>query len=54
MALSGIGALAAAQLPPPPVTIEMMQAELVAKSGSDTVYFAGRFSWHRRARHKPR
>ncbi|MEO7365694.1 MAG: OmpA family protein [Sphingomicrobium sp.] len=32
---------AAAQVPPAPVTIEMMQADLVAKSGSDTVYFAG-------------
>ena len=52
--LSG-GTLAAAQVvrippvlrggprgqPPPPVTIEMLQADLVAKSGSDTVYFAG-------------
>jgi peptidoglycan-associated lipoprotein len=28
-------------LPPPPPTIEMMQADMVAKSGSDTVYFAG-------------
>src|SRR5687768_10841162 len=27
--------------PPPPMTIEMLQAELVARSGSDTVYFAG-------------
>jgi peptidoglycan-associated lipoprotein len=35
------GALAAAQLPPPPITIEMMQADMVAKSGSDTVFFAG-------------
>ncbi|HUE78686.1 MAG TPA: OmpA family protein [Sphingomicrobium sp.] len=29
------------QPPPPPVTIEMLQADLVARSGSDTVYFAG-------------
>jgi peptidoglycan-associated lipoprotein len=35
------GALAAAQLPLPPITIEMMQADMVAKSGSDTVFFAG-------------
>jgi peptidoglycan-associated lipoprotein len=28
-------------LPPPPMTIEMLQADLVAKSGSDMVYFAG-------------
>ena len=28
-------------LPPPPMTIEMFQADLVAKTGSDTVYFAG-------------
>ena len=28
-------------LPPPPMTIEMLQADLVAKTGSDTVYFAG-------------
>src|SRR5687768_9490796 len=27
--------------PPPPMTIEMLQADLVARSGSDTVYFAG-------------
>lgn len=40
ISLSG-GELAAAQLPPPPVTIEMLQVDLVAKSGSDTVYFAG-------------
>ena len=40
IALSG-GALAATQLPPLPVTIDMLQADLVAKSGSDTVYFAG-------------
>lgn len=32
---------AAAQVPPAPVTIEMMQADMVAKTGSDTVYFAG-------------
>jgi peptidoglycan-associated lipoprotein len=35
------GAWAAAQFPPPPFTIETLQADLVAKSGSDTVYFAG-------------
>lgn len=40
IALIGGGALAAAQLPPPPVTIEMIQADLVARSGTDTVYFA--------------
>jgi peptidoglycan-associated lipoprotein len=28
-------------IPPPPITIEGLQADLVAKSGSDTVYFAG-------------
>src|SRR5215210_3885219 len=28
-------------LPPPPMTIEMLQADLVAKTGSDMVYFAG-------------
>jgi peptidoglycan-associated lipoprotein len=38
--LSG-GTISAAQLPPPPVTIDMMQVDLVAQSGSDTVYFAG-------------
>src|SRR5688500_18470903 len=27
--------------PPPPMTIEMLQADLVAKTGSDLVYFAG-------------
>lgn len=41
ISLSGSGTLAAAQPSPPPVTIEMLQAGLVAKSGSDTVYFAG-------------
>lgn len=40
IALSG-GAVAAAQLPPPPVTIEGLQVDMVAKSGSDTVFFAG-------------
>ena len=40
IALSGGGAMAAPQLPPP-VTIEMIQADMVAKSGSDTVFFAG-------------
>ena len=40
IALSG-GGLAVAQLPPPPVTIETMQVDMVAKSGSDTIYFAG-------------
>jgi len=52
--LGGSGTLAAGQVfrvpipripphgvPPPPPTIEMMQADLVAKSGSDTVYFRG-------------
>ena len=28
-------------VPPPPVTIEAVQAQFVARSGSDTVYFAG-------------
>jgi peptidoglycan-associated lipoprotein len=41
IAFSAGGALAAVQLPPPPITIEMVQADMVAKSGSDTVYFAG-------------
>ena len=27
--------------PPPPMTIEMLQADLVGRSGTDTVYFAG-------------
>ena len=27
--------------PPPPMTIEMLQADLVARTGSDMVYFAG-------------
>ena len=27
-------------LPPPPMTIEMLQADLIAKTGSDMVYFA--------------
>jgi peptidoglycan-associated lipoprotein len=54
--LGGTGTVALAQLPripipmprigprgqpPPPPTIEMLQADLVARSGSDTVYFAG-------------
>ena len=41
--LSG-GSLASAQrrqAPPPPMTIEMLQAEFVARSGSDIVYFTG-------------
>ena len=50
----GCGTLAAAQVlrvppvlrgprgaPPPPITVEMLQADLVARAGSDTVYFAG-------------
>jgi peptidoglycan-associated lipoprotein len=41
VSLTGGGTLAVAQLPPPPITIEMVQADMVAKSGSDTVYFAG-------------
>ena len=56
LALGAGGTLAAAQVlrlppvprigprgqpPPPPMTIEMLQADLVAKSGSDMVYFAG-------------
>ena len=41
LALSGSSTLAVAQIPPPPITIEGLQADLVAKTGSDTVYFAG-------------
>jgi peptidoglycan-associated lipoprotein len=41
LALGGSGALAMAQVSPPPVTIEGLQADMVAKSGSDTVFFAG-------------
>lgn len=54
LTLSSTGTLAAAQvlrvpvprvgprgLPPPPPTIEMLQADMVAQSGSDLVYFAG-------------
>jgi len=54
LTLSGGGTLAAAQVlqvpyprvgpggqPPPPPTIEMLQADMVANSGSDLVYFAG-------------
>jgi peptidoglycan-associated lipoprotein len=34
--------LVSAQRPPrPPITIEMLQADLVGRSGSDTVYFTG-------------
>jgi peptidoglycan-associated lipoprotein len=39
-ALCGGGTPAAAQVPPPP-TVEMLQADMVARSGSDLVYFAG-------------
>ena len=53
--LLGSGTLATAQIvrvppilrgpprgqPPPPPSIEMMQADMVARSGSDVVYFAG-------------
>lgn len=28
-------------MPPPPPTVESLQADMIAKSGSDTVYFAG-------------
>ena len=28
-------------LPPPPMTIDMLQSDLVARTGSDTVYFTG-------------
>ena len=34
-------ALAQRGLPPPPPTVESLHADMVAKSGSDTVYFAG-------------
>jgi peptidoglycan-associated lipoprotein len=39
-ALCGGGTPAAAQVPPPP-TVEMLLADMVARSGSDLVYFAG-------------
>jgi len=54
LTLAGSGSLAAAQVlrvpmprvgprgqPPPPPTIEMLQADLLANSGSDIVYFTG-------------
>jgi peptidoglycan-associated lipoprotein len=49
LACLGAGTIASAQivrgpqrgLPPPPMTIEMLQGDLVARSGSDMVYFAG-------------
>ncbi len=54
LTLAGSGSLAAAQVlrvpmprvgprgqPPPPPTIEMLKADLLANSGSDIVYFAG-------------
>lgn len=41
IALTAGGTVAAAQFPPPPITIETLQVDMVAKSGSDTVYFAG-------------
>ena len=41
LALGGSGARAVAQVSPRPVTIEELQADMIAKSGSDTVYFAG-------------
>ena len=41
LALGGSGTRAEAQVSPPPVTIEGLQADMVAKSGSDTVFFAG-------------
>ncbi len=41
LALGGSGTLVVAQVPPPPVTIEGLQVDMVAKSGSDTVFFAG-------------
>ncbi len=38
----GGGTLASAQrVPPPPMTIEMLQAEFSARTGSDVVYFIG-------------
>ena len=41
LVLSG-GTLASAQRPPPPpMTIEMLQAEFTARTGSDVVYFIG-------------
>ena len=39
--LSG-GAVASAQrVPPPPMTVEMLQLQFVSRTGSDTVYFVG-------------
>ena len=41
LVLSG-GTLASAQrVPPPPMTIEMLQSEFTARTGSDVVYFVG-------------
>ena len=41
LVLSG-GTLASAQrVPPPPMTVEMLQAEFSARTGSDVVYFVG-------------
>ena len=38
----GSGTLASTQrVPPPPMTIEMLQAEFSARTGSDVVYFVG-------------
>jgi peptidoglycan-associated lipoprotein len=41
MLAAGATAAGAQVPPPPPLTIEVIQADLVARSGSDTVYFAG-------------
>ena len=44
MLLVSCGSLASAQrprVPPPPMTIEMLQAEFVGRTGSDIVYFTG-------------
>lgn len=43
LAMVMLGGNASAQrgLPPPPPTVESLHADMVAKSGSDTIYFAG-------------
>jgi peptidoglycan-associated lipoprotein len=43
LTIAGSGSLASAQRrpPPPPMTIEMLQNQFVAMTGSDSVYFTG-------------
>ena len=43
LVLANAGALASAQRgpPPPPMTIQMLQNEFVARTGSDSVFFTG-------------